>query len=71
MIVTEEEFKDWRQHPITLAFMKALFNDREYLKEMILAGTDDDANLRGRAVAIRSIIEMSYEDITQSLTGNK
>jgi hypothetical protein len=38
---------------------------------MILAGTDDDANLRGRAVAIRSIIEMSYEDITQSLTGNK
>ena len=42
IVVTEPEFKDWQEHRVTKAFKKALFNDREYLKDMLLAGTEDD-----------------------------
>jgi hypothetical protein len=51
--------------------MKACFNDREYLKEMLLAGTEDDANLRGRAVALGLILGMEYEDLMNSIRENK
>jgi len=71
MVVTEPEFLDWKQSPVTSAFMKALFNDREYLKEMLLAGTDDDSNVRGRAAAIALIMTMTYEDLMESLKENR
>ena len=71
IVVTEPEFLEWRQHRVTKAFMKACFNDREYLKEMLLAGTEDDANLRGRAVALGLILGMEYEDLMNSIKENR
>ena len=41
--------------------MKALFNDREYLKEMLVGGTDDDSNVRGRIAAVGMILALDYE----------
>ena len=67
MVITEQEFNDWKQHLVTKAFMKALFKDREFLKEMLLAGTEDDSEVRGRAAAIRNIVQMTYEDLMTSL----
>ena len=46
IVVTEEEFLHWRDSRVTRAFMYALKQDREWLKEMLLAGTEDDAGLR-------------------------
>ena len=71
VVVTEQEFADWKQHRVTEAFMKALRNDREWLKEMLLAGTEDDANIRGRATAITSIMTMTYEDLMDAVKENK
>lgn len=71
IVVTEPEFKEWKQHRVTVAFMKALFNDREILKEMLLAGTDDDNEIRGRAAAIQLILTMQYEDLMESVKENK
>jgi hypothetical protein len=51
--------------------MKAMWNDREYLKEMLLAGTEDDSNLRGRAAALGLLLGMTYEDLMVSLTENR
>mgnify|MGYP003338583423 FL=1 len=71
IVVTEPEFRDWQEHRVTKAFKKALFNDREYLKDMLLAGTEDDANVRGRAEAIRLILTLDYESLITSLREHK
>jgi len=71
IVVTEPEFLEWKQHRVTQAFMKAIWNDREYLKEMLLAGTEDDSNLRGRAATLGLLLGMTYEDLMVSLTENR
>lgn len=71
VVVTEQEFQDWKEHRVTKAFNKALFNDRELLKEMLVGGTDNDENVRGRAEAIRFILTLDYEGLMESLRENK
>ena len=71
VVVTEQEFIEWRDSRVTRAFMTTLKNDREWLKEMLLAGTEDDANIRGRATAITSIMTMTYEDLMDAVKENK
>jgi hypothetical protein len=71
IVVTEPEFLEWRQHRVTQAFFKACFNDRETLKEMLLAGTDDDNGIRGRAAALGLILGMTYEDLMESVRENR
>ena len=68
MVVTKEEFERWLQDEVTEAFKKALFNDREVLKEYLLGGTDNDEKLRGKAEAIGAILTMNYEDLVKSLS---
>jgi hypothetical protein len=65
-VATLNEFIEWKDNRVTKVFMKALRNDREALKDMLLAGTDDDSGLRGRAAAIQAILEMSYEDMVEA-----
>ena len=67
IVVTEEEFLQWRDSRVTRAFMLALKNDREWLKEMLLAGTEDDAGLRGRAAAVTQIINLTYDELMESV----
>ena len=67
IVVTEQEFNDWKEHRVTKAFMKALDNDREWLKEVLLAGSEDDNNIRGRAAAITAILSLSYEELMNSV----
>ena len=51
--------------------MKALFNDREYLKEMLVGGTEDDSNLRGRIAAVSKILSLDYEGLMDSLRNDR
>jgi len=67
VVVTEQEFTEWKDSRVTRAFMLALKNDREWLKEMLLAGTEDDAGLRGRAAAVTQIINLTYEELMESV----
>jgi hypothetical protein len=71
VIVTEQEFLEWKGHRVTKAFMKAIYNDREWLKEMLLAGTEDDAGIRGRAAACTSILALDYNELMSSVVENK
>lgn len=71
VVVTEQEFVEWRASRVTQAFMKALYNDREVLKEILLTGTENDANVRGRATAITSILAMNYEDLMEAVSENR
>jgi len=71
VVVTEQEFIEWKSSRVTVALMKALDNDREWLKEILLAGTEDDANVRGRAAAITSILGMTYEELMDAAKERK
>jgi len=67
IVVTEPEFMEWKAARVTRAFMKALDNDREWLKEVLLAGSENDDNIRGRAAAITAILAMSYEELMEAV----
>jgi len=67
IVVTEQEFMEWRTARVTRAFMKALDNDREWLKEVLLAGSENDENIRGRAAAITAILAMNYEELMEAV----
>lgn len=71
VVVTEQEFIEWKSSRVTVAFMKALDNDREWLKEILLAGTEDDDNVRGRAAALTSILSMTYEELMDAAKERK
>ena len=47
--------------------MKALDNDREWLKELLLTGSENDESLRGRAAAITAILRLTYEELMESV----
>jgi hypothetical protein len=70
IVVTEQEFQEWKGSRVTKAFMKALDNDREWLKEMLLTGTEDDSNVRGRAAAITNILRMTYDELMEAAKEN-
>ena len=67
IVVTEQEFQEWQGSRVTKAFMKALDNDREWLKEVLLTGTEEDASVRGRAAAITAILSLTYEELMNAV----
>ena len=71
IVVTEPEFNEWKASRVTQAFMRAIHNDREWLKEMLLAGTEDDASIRGRATACTAILALDYNELMNSVTEKK
>jgi len=63
-VYTKEVFEEWKLNSVTRRFLKKLDYEREVLKEMLATHSDCDvANLRGRAAAIASITDISYEDL--------
>ena len=68
IVVTEQEFQEWKQSRVSQAFFEALNKDREWLKEVLLAGSEDDANVRGRAAAITAILALDYESLMTTLS---
>ena len=66
MVITQEEFQEWKEHLVTKALLKALHNDREYMKEMVVRGNVDNLQeVLGRCNAILSIIDLTYEDLVE------
>ena len=57
---------EWVESPVTKALKKALHNDREYLKEMIVRGNVDNVEeVKGRCNAVLNILNITYEDLTE------
>ena len=71
MVITKDEFDEWLQMPTTKAFKKALFSNREEIKESLMQGVyENDHEARGMAKAIQKILLMDYEDLVESLKGD-
>ena len=57
---------EWAESPVTKALKKALHNDREYLKEMLVRGNvDNEEEVKGRCNAVLNILNITYEDLTE------
>lgn len=70
MSCTQEEFEEWRHHPVTKDVFKALYNEREQMKENLVQGAyvpEDELKVKGRSQAIGLILVMSHEDLIDSL----
>jgi hypothetical protein len=65
--VTEENFQEWKHHPVTKKLMKMLLADRESMKEgLINDAFDNEQEVKGRCRAIAVIIGIEYEDLFSS-----
>ena len=54
------------ENPVTKALKKALYNDREYLKEMLVRGNvDNEEEVKGRCNAVLNILNITYEDLVE------
>jgi ABC-type dipeptide/oligopeptide/nickel transport system ATPase component len=66
MVLTEQEFLEWKEHPATKTLMKALTNEREFMKEQLVRGNvSDEAELIGRCNAILNIVALDYKDLVE------
>lgn len=73
-IVTEQEFQEWTNHPVTQSFFKTLKKEREDLKENIVLGLyeeKEEQQVRGICKSVINIVEMSYEQLSEGLRNGK
>ena len=66
MTITQQEFLDWVENPVTKALKKSLHNDREYMKEMLVrSNVDNEEEVKGRCSAVLNILNITYEDLVE------
>lgn len=72
MVLTEEEFLDWKQNDVTIAFFKALKNHREFLKENLIRGSyENEEFVKGKGSALLEITEMKHNEVMEIMNDNK
>jgi hypothetical protein len=65
--VSNENFDEWKHHPVTKRLMKMLTADRESMKEGLVNNAfEEDMEVKGRCRAIAVILNLEYEDLFQS-----
>lgn len=63
MLVVQEEWLEWKQHPTTIEFFKSLDREREHIKEQLVLGLfEEDEKARGIAKCLLDLQEMKYEE---------
>ncbi len=65
--MTKQDFIDWKQHPVTNAFIKAIADQRQGLREELgfSAGAIpiEDAVRRGAILKCTDILNMEFDDL--------
>lgn len=63
-MVTEEEFFDWLENPVTKALKDRIRKDILFMQELLVeVGKDGLEELQGRIKASRNLLEVSREDL--------
>ncbi len=64
--VFKDEWEEWRTNKVTKAFLKTLFNKREFLKEGVVEMNHSSENERlidiGQCIAIKDNIDYAIEN---------
>lgn len=70
MVITPEEWDEWKHHHITKAFFSAMKDRREEIKENLVMGSyEEDGYARGAAQVLLNILEMSYDEFKEEIHG--
>ena len=73
-VLTQEDFQEWRSHPVTKVFLKALNNNREQLKENLVNGSyepNQELEVKGICKSVSNILELTYEQLMEDSTSAK
>ncbi len=73
-VVTQQEYQEWLESPVTKAFFKALEANREELKENIVVGLYDEKQeleVKGICKSVINILDMSYEQLMEGYANAK
>ena len=63
-VVTEEEFQEWLEHPVTLQMKKQIRKDISDMQDMMLnIDPEDLQQLQGRCKAAINLLEMDYQSL--------
>jgi hypothetical protein len=66
MVLTKEEFLEWKENPSTKYFFKALRNAREVLKEEHIRGCYEEVGkAEGKAQLLQDLIYLNYETLQE------
>ena len=70
MILTEEEWLDWKQSPTTQEFFKYLHLERERVKELLVLGLyEEDDRARGIALCLEQLAVLDYDTLREAMYG--
>jgi hypothetical protein len=62
--VSQDNFEEWKHHPVTKRLFKMLLNDREMMKEGLINNSfDSEEEVKGRCRAIAIILNLEYTDL--------
>jgi hypothetical protein len=68
--ITSEMFLEWQHSPVTKGLFKALYNEREFLKEGLVSGSFDsteELKVKGRCETVALILNLTYEELIDSM----
>lgn len=64
MVVTEQEFEEWKQLPVTKKLMDQIKQDVERMKDLLIfVDTLDLQELQGRCKASLNLLNVEYKDL--------
>lgn len=69
IVVTQQEFDEWKADPTTVAFFKALKNKREVMKEDHICGRYENKEfVEGKAMLISELLSITYEEMMEAIS---
>jgi DNA-binding transcriptional regulator GbsR (MarR family) len=65
LAITEQEFKEWLESPITIRLKRQIATDVSDMKDMLCDTTDLETirEIQGRIKAASNFLEIKYEDL--------
>jgi thiaminase len=70
-MITQQEFNEWLEHPVTSKFRQQIRKDIDFMQDMLIdVSAEDLKELQGRIKASINMYEVSYEDLHERPRNN-
>jgi len=68
MIITKDEFLEWKDSDVTVEFFNLCLKKREEFKENLISDLyENEEFVKGKAAVLRELLDMKYEDMMEEL----
>jgi len=67
MAISQTEFDEWKQHPVTKRLLGQIQKDLEQMKDLLMFVPEEDLkHLQGRCAATTNLLLVEYGDLYES-----